>query len=349
MRTTNTEAGLYLLHLGYETQSTGGGCWCYERREIIDGALHWRVITDVDGAALPAAMADPVMCCLYLAEEGVWGNSEAIETYEGPLAGLPGAAASPTAAAAMKAEALAAETSHVGKLLVALGFRFDHMGGNCTAWNRNEERNGQNWLRSIFYEGSAPTVLHDHADSALYRIDADGQITDDISEEINGPLLDVITTLVARDRTEPKPEPRIRSIADTWLDTVVARLGLGFHPDTRADAYVDAYGQQSLGLAEIAAYEEGLDLLSARVDVYAAGVDAFRRAGLLEPEQPQPSLWVVCRPALDEDGEQVVGGLVETRGYRDKATAEAALEELRKEFAAEPDDAAWRVIGLVEG
>lgn len=60
-----------------------------------------------------------------------------------------------------------------------------------------------------------------------------------------------------------------RKIARRW----VARLGLGFHPDTRGHEYVEVQsGERSLSDSEVAAYEAEMTHLFA---VQAVGADPY--------------------------------------------------------------------------
>lgn len=69
-----------------------------------------------------------------------------------------------------------------------------------------------------------------------------------------------------------------RIICAKW----VARFGLGFHPDTPGDDYVDGGGNRALTQAEASEYDDDMDLLcSLDGDPYEAGMNAMRVAGLL--------------------------------------------------------------------
>ena len=61
-------------------------------------------------------------------------------------------------------------------------------------------------------------------------------------------------------------------IADKWI----ARLGLGFHPDTIAESYTPEFPP-----SWVPEYEADLDFLANADDPYQIGLDAMARAGLI--------------------------------------------------------------------
>ena len=67
-------------------------------------------------------------------------------------------------------------------------------------------------------------------------------------------------------------------------DRLVAQLGMGFHPDTRAADYVhvggERDGQPFFDEEGAAQYERDVDALWEAGCPYEAGMDAMRRAGL---------------------------------------------------------------------
>lgn len=73
---------------------------------------------------------------------------------------------------------------------------------------------------------------------------------------------------------------------ERWLRWVTVTIGLGFHPDTRADDYVPA-----LPDALRSVYDPMIDFVFERVpdDPYAIGLDAWEKGGLLnDPPSPVP-------------------------------------------------------------
>lgn len=71
-----------------------------------------------------------------------------------------------------------------------------------------------------------------------------------------------------------------RTLAAKW----VSRFGLGFHPDTPGQDYVNPDGARSLTDAEAAEYEADIDALFGFGDAYQHGLDAMRVAGLIDED-----------------------------------------------------------------
>ena len=64
-------------------------------------------------------------------------------------------------------------------------------------------------------------------------------------------------------------------IATKW----VAKLGLGFHPDTRGSEYAAATGAPSLTASEVAEYEADMDTMFASgEDIYEVALEASMAA-----------------------------------------------------------------------
>ena len=61
----------------------------------------------------------------------------------------------------------------------------------------------------------------------------------------------------------------------------VARLGLGFHPDTRGEDYLDDNGEHALPDAEVIEYNRDMNtLFKVAADPYECGVMAMQDADL---------------------------------------------------------------------
>jgi hypothetical protein len=89
-----------------------------------------------------------------------------------------------------------------------------------------------------------------------------------------------------------EPHPLISS--DDWAvieDAVsfaryVRRLGLGFHPDTRGDDYVNADGSRTFTDEEAADYDDAIEAASLGVDPYAFGIEIWETMGLTPRSEP---------------------------------------------------------------
>ncbi len=83
--------------------------------------------------------------------------------------------------------------------------------------------------------------------------------------------------------TDDRAEARA-AYAEAWLRNVAVAIGLGFHPDTRADDYSPPL-EPGLAAEYDAMLERAFDLLP---DPYETAFEAWREAGLLQGE-PAPA------------------------------------------------------------
>jgi hypothetical protein len=94
------------------------------------------------------------------------------------------------------------------------------------------------------------------------------------------------------------PNVHDRATAEQFVKACVAEIGLGFHPDTRFEDYVDAGGNRVFSDAEAERLNLMADRAAGFVDMYAIGLDEMRRqadAGSCEYCPGQGGGCIVCR------------------------------------------------------
>ena len=75
-----------------------------------------------------------------------------------------------------------------------------------------------------------------------------------------------------------------RAYTEAWIRAVAVSIGIGFHPDTRADHYAPPLPEPLLS-----EYDAVMDLVcDSGIDPYEVGMDAWRQAGMIEPTQTAP-------------------------------------------------------------